>query len=98
MNLVAKEGAVVNERDGVLVVSEGAGASEELAEGALVVCPYDVVETAETLHRALTMGPEERARRAATLREVVEGHTVTDWLYNQLVDLSVAASGHVRDG
>jgi trehalose 6-phosphate synthase len=98
MNLVAKEGAVVNERDGVLVLSEGAGASEELAEDALVVCPYDVVETAESLHRALTMSPEERAKRAATLKEVVEGHTVTDWLYNQLFDLSVVTGGQVRDG
>ncbi|NIN63583.1 MAG: trehalose-6-phosphate synthase, partial [Anaerolineae bacterium] len=42
MNLVAKEGPVVNEQDGVLVLSEGAGASEELGEGALVVSPYDV--------------------------------------------------------
>jgi trehalose 6-phosphate synthase len=98
MNLVAKEGAVLNERDGVLVLSEGAGASEELGEAALVVCPYDVVETAEKLHRALTMSPEERAKRAAMLREVVEGHTVTDWLYSQLVDLSVVGSRDVGNG
>jgi trehalose 6-phosphate synthase len=88
MNLVAKEGPLVNEQDGVLIMSEGAGALEELGEGALVVSPYDVVETSEALHQALVMTPEERARRAAILRSSVEGHTVGDWLYDQLVDLS----------
>jgi trehalose 6-phosphate synthase len=88
MNLVAKEGPVVNERDGVLVISEGAGASSELSEAALVVSPYDVVQTAEALHRALTMSPEERAERAAKLRSCIEERTVGDWLYGQLVDLS----------
>jgi trehalose 6-phosphate synthase len=88
MNLVAKEGPVVNQRDGVLVLSEGAGASEELGEGALVVSPYDVVQTAEALHRALVMSPEERAERSSKLQGAVENHTVSDWLYDQLVDLS----------
>jgi trehalose 6-phosphate synthase len=92
MNLVAKEGPVVNEQDGVLVLSEGAGSSEELGEAALVVSPYDVVEMAEALHRAVAMSNRERAQRARTLREIVEGHTVTDWLYDQLLDLS-----HMRD-
>jgi trehalose 6-phosphate synthase len=92
MNLVAKEGPVVNERDGVLILSEGAGATEELAEPALVVSPYDVVETAELLHQALVMPPDERAERARELRRIVEDHTVTDWLYDQLLDLS-----HMQD-
>jgi len=88
MNLVAKEGPIVNQRDGVLVISEGAGASQELGEAALVVSPYDVVQTAEALHQALVMSAAERKERAATLRNIVESHTVGDWLYEQLVDLS----------
>jgi trehalose 6-phosphate synthase len=88
MNLVAKEGPMLNERDGVLILSEGAGACEELRKGALVVSPYDLMETAEWLHQALVMSPSERARRAKTLRRIVEGHTVTDWLYDQLLDLA----------
>ena len=92
MNLVAKEGPMVNERDGILVISEGAGASEELGDGALVVSPYDVLHTAEALHRALVMPAEERAERAATLRAAVERHTVDDWLYDQLSDLSALMS------
>jgi len=87
MNLVAKEGPVVNERDGILILSEGAGACEELGEGALIISPYDLVETAESLHQALVMARTERARRARRLRRIVEGHTVTDWLYDQLLDL-----------
>lgn len=92
MNLVAKEGAVVNQSDGVLVISEGAGASEELADGALVVSPYDTLHTAEALHQALTMPEDERAERAATLKAAVGQHTVGDWLYDQLNDLSALVS------
>jgi trehalose 6-phosphate synthase len=88
MNLVSKEGPVVNEQDGVLVLSEGAGSCEELGEAALVVSPYDVVDMAESLHRALAMPATEREERAKRLRKTVESYTVTDWLYDQLVDLS----------
>lgn len=58
MNLVAKEGPVVNERDGVLILSEGAGASEELGEAALIVSPYDLVDMAEAMHQALETWPK----------------------------------------
>jgi trehalose 6-phosphate synthase len=86
MNLVAKEGPVVNEQDGVLVLSEGAGASEELGDAALIVSPFDLVDMAEAMHRALRMDEEERKTRASTLRARVEQHSVTDWLYSQLLD------------
>ena len=67
MNLVAKEGPLVNERDGVSILSENTGAHEELGEFALSVNPFDVQEQADAIHRALTMAPEERrgAPRAA---------------------------------
>jgi predicted HTH domain antitoxin len=64
MNLVAKESAVINEKNGVLVLSENAGAHEELGEHALTVNPYDVDEQADAIHEALTMPDEERERRA----------------------------------
>ena len=50
MNLVAKEGALLNERNGVLVLSEGAGAVSQLGEHALIIGPTDVEGTAETLN------------------------------------------------
>ena len=59
LNLVAKEGPLLNEADGVLVLSHEAGAWEELAlagGGALGVNPFDVAGTADALHEALTMG------------------------------------------
>jgi trehalose 6-phosphate synthase/phosphatase len=79
MNLVAKEFvATRTDGDGVLVLSEFAGAAAELAE-ALLVNPYDVERTAEALHRALTMPEDERRTRMAALRERVSTHDVHWW-------------------
>jgi trehalose 6-phosphate synthase len=92
MNLVAKAGPVVNERDGVLILSEGAGASEELGEAALIVSPYDLVDMAEAMHQALGMGAKERKKRARELRARVQERSVTDWLYSQLLDFTLLPS------
>jgi trehalose 6-phosphate synthase/phosphatase len=79
MNLVAKEFvAARTDEDGVLVLSEFAGAASELAE-ALHVNPYDVGRTAEALHRALTLSPGERATRMRGLRRRVLGYDVHRW-------------------
>ncbi|MFN8564046.1 MAG: trehalose-6-phosphate synthase [Anaerolineae bacterium] len=86
MNLVAKEGALVNERGGVLVLSEHAGAFYELGEHALTISPYDVHSTAEALHQALTMPAEERFRRSEALRKQVSSGGVKVWFYNQVQD------------
>jgi trehalose 6-phosphate synthase len=87
MNLVSKEGPVVNRRDGVLVLSATAGAHAELRAGALSVQPEDIEGTAEALHKALVMAPAERRRRAALLRDAIEQHDLQDWLRRQLDDL-----------
>jgi trehalose 6-phosphate synthase len=84
MNLVAKEGPIVNERDGVLILSERVGAREQLESGATVITPCDVYATAEALHQALRMTPQERAQRAARLRWLIEHADITDWLCRQL--------------
>ena len=79
MNLVAKEFvASRTDGDGVLVLSEFAGAAAELSE-ALVVNPYDVERTAEAFHRALVMPAEERRTRMAVLRERVRTYDVHRW-------------------
>ncbi len=57
MNLVAKEGPMVNERDGVSILSENTGAHEELGDCALSVNPFDIQELADSIHAALTMAP-----------------------------------------
>ncbi len=88
MNLVAKEAAVVNEKNGVLVLSEGAGAHEELGEHALTVNPFDVDEQADALYEALTMPDDERARRAQALKHTVEANTIEEWVEAQLEDIA----------
>jgi trehalose 6-phosphate synthase len=84
MNLVAKEGPIVNQRDGVLILSERTGARQQLEPGALVISPADVYATAEAMHQALTMASEERQRRASRLRWLIEGEDITVWLCRQL--------------
>ena len=82
-NLVAKEGPVLNQRDGVLVLSPGTGAADVMAEGALMVNPYDVEAQAEALHLALTMQPAERARRGALLKRAALLGSPADWFAAQ---------------
>lgn len=86
MNLVAKEGVLVNENDGVLVLSEHAGAAYELGDYALTVSPFDVYSTAEALHQALIMPLSERRERAEALRHKVQKSDVNRWFQNQLDD------------
>ncbi len=80
MNLVAKEGPLVNERHGVLCLSPEAGAWDDLGEAALPVHPYDLEQTAAALHTALVMAPEERAAREQRLRALAARHTPRTWL------------------
>ncbi|HZO34240.1 MAG TPA: trehalose-6-phosphate synthase [Gaiellaceae bacterium] len=91
LNLVAKEGPVVNRRDGVLVLSENAGAHEELGEWAVTVNPFDVLGQAEALHAALSMDGAERARRAGALASFVRVHDIGRWIDAQLADLAAVA-------
>lgn len=86
LNLVAKEAPLVNARDGVLVLSENAGAHEELGAWALTVNPFDIAGQADALHRALTMGGAERGARAASIREHVRANDVSSWLNALLAD------------
>jgi trehalose 6-phosphate synthase len=88
MNLVSKEGPVLNRRDGALVLSEAAGSFEELRTGALPVRPEDTEDTARALHAALTLPENERRERAALLRRAVLKHDIGRWLQVQLEDLA----------
>jgi trehalose 6-phosphate synthase len=90
LNLVAKEGVLVNTRDGVLVLSENAGVHEELGQWALTVNPFDVAGQADALYQALTLPAVERRRRAAALREQVRTHDVAAWTEAQLADFDAA--------
>ena len=97
MNLVAKEGALLNERGGVLILSETAGAHEQLGAHAISIAPCDVASTADALHAALTMPTDERFRRAAALRASVEQADIVRWITDQLDDIAeVERESHAR--
>ncbi len=84
MNLVAKEYiASRNTNHGVLILSEFAGAADELKE-ALLVNPYDMDAMASALKQALTMTAQERGARMGALRARVHGNNLDHWSHNFL--------------
>jgi trehalose 6-phosphate synthase len=95
LNLVSKEAPLVNERDGVVLLSENAGAYEELGEWVLRVNPFDVAGQADALDRALTMGAGERRQRLESIRAHVQEHDVGAWIEAQLAELDRSATARV---
>jgi trehalose 6-phosphate synthase len=87
LNLVAKEAPLVNARTGVVVLSENAGAHEELGEWCITVNPFDVWGQAEAMHEALTLDEAERSRRLDAIRAQVREHDVRAWIEGLLADL-----------
>jgi trehalose 6-phosphate synthase len=86
MNLVAKEFvAARDDGQGVLLLSRFAGAARELS-GALLVNPYDVDRVADTIADALTMPPDDQARRMRSLRAQVADNCVYRWAGHVLRD------------
>ncbi len=88
MNLVAKEGPVVNQKDGGLILSERAGARQQLESGAQIISPCDIYATAEAMHQVLTMPEEKRHERSERLRKLIERDDINDWLCRQLDTIS----------
>ena len=82
---------VLSERDSVLVLSREAGAADELGEDALLVNPYDTVETAEALHQALSMPEAERRKRRERLAEAAVALPPRRWFQDQLRSLGLRA-------
>jgi trehalose 6-phosphate synthase len=84
LNLVAKEAPLVNERDGVVILSENAGSHDELGDWVLSVNPFDVAGQADAIHAALTMPAEERRERLDAIRTWVREHDLAAWTEVQL--------------
>jgi trehalose 6-phosphate synthase len=80
MNLVAKEGPLLNQRDGVVCLSREAGAFDELAPAVEMVHPFDLEQTAAALRAAIDLDPEARATRAARLRALAGSRSPKVWL------------------
>ncbi|HVE91786.1 MAG TPA: trehalose-6-phosphate synthase [Actinomycetota bacterium] len=79
LNLVAKEGPVVNERNGTLILSTNAGVVEEIGEAAIRVNPFDVTGTCDAIEQALEMTPQDRANTATKLRALATATTPQQW-------------------
>ena len=81
MNLVAKEYCAASvDSNGVLILSEFAGAADQMGRGALLVNPYDIDGTADAIYRAFTMDHEERRRRMDLLRADIRRNDVHRWV------------------
>lgn len=87
MNIVAKEGSVLNENNGVLLLSTGAGCYEELKDGAICINPYDLRQTAESIHKALLMDHKSKAQMIASLRAAIQKNDLNKWVSDQLKDI-----------
>src|SRR5215469_4245630 len=87
MNLVAKEGPILSDRDCALVLSREAGAAAELADDAIMVNPFDVAATAAALYEALIMPDSERKRRCQSLVAKAGAVPPTAWFASQLAAL-----------
>jgi trehalose-6-phosphate synthase len=79
MNLIAKEYTASKDDDGVLILSEFAGAAEELKE-ALLVNPFNIQETADTIKTAVEMTLDEKRQRFQSLKKKVKEHDSEWWL------------------
>jgi trehalose 6-phosphate synthase len=93
MNLVAKETPILSDHGCAVVLSTEAGAAAELGRDALLVNPYDVTQTMQALHEALTMTGEERASRCSALATAASAMPPTRWLAQQLDALDHPAAG-----
>ena len=98
MNLVAKESVLVNERDGVLALSENTGAFEELGEFAVTLHPFDIQQQADALFAALGMTADERRHRLQACAAVVRRNDIAKWLDEQLRDVRRFSERSSGDG
>ena len=88
LNLVAKEGPAVNQRDGLLCLSREAGAWEELHDAAIAMHPYDLEAAAAALDTALATPLDERAMIAKQLRSLATARTPSDWVEDLVAQAS----------
>jgi trehalose 6-phosphate synthase len=87
LNLVVKEGALVNRAEGMIVLSENAGAHEELQPHVLSINPFDIESTSESIYEGLMMAGEERRKRNEAARNVVKINDISRWITRQVQDI-----------
>jgi trehalose 6-phosphate synthase len=99
MNLVAKEYCACRlDNDGILVLSEFAGAATELKHGAIAVNPYDQTAVAEALAAAVSMEPAEQRRRMLRLRAQIRRANLRAWLEAFIGMVESVTEGTLEEG
>lgn len=94
MNLVAKEGPVVNQNNGVLLLSRTVGAFQQLGKASVPTSPTDVEETAQALYHALTLPDNERHNKSTMARLIVERQDLDAWMQRQISDINDVLDRH----
>ncbi|MDI6644150.1 MAG: trehalose-6-phosphate synthase [Methanobacteriaceae archaeon] len=89
MNIVAKEGSIVNDNNGVLILSTGAGCYEELKDGALCINPFDVKQTAESINTALLLDDKTKKLLISNARKALKNNDLNKWVSDQLNDIKL---------
>ncbi|MFA4829252.1 MAG: trehalose-6-phosphate synthase [Thermodesulfovibrionales bacterium] len=98
MNLVAKEFvASRDDEDGVLILSQFAGASRELKD-AIIINPYDIEEMAEAIRTSLTMETPERTGRMQRMRALVREYNIYRWAGKLITDLARLRPAEISNG
>jgi trehalose 6-phosphate synthase len=97
MNLVSKEGAVLNRHNGVIILSVGAGSYHEMRGTVLAINPLDISDTAENIHKALQMGERKRKSMSKAAREVVQANTSFKWFLAQMRALRKVEKQRVQE-
>ncbi len=87
MNLVAKEGAILNRKNGIILLSVNTGAYMEMKGAVLPLDPLDIWETAQLIHRAMSMPSRKKQAMSKRAREIVKENTSFKWLLRQIQNL-----------
>lgn len=93
LNLVASEGPIVNERDGLVLLSREAGVFDEMAGVAIEVHAYDIAQTAQALSDVIDMESEQRVDTAHDLHDLAKSRNPRLWLDEQLAAAETEAEG-----
>jgi trehalose 6-phosphate synthase len=98
MNLVAKEYCACSlEDEGVLILSEFAGAAPQLADGAFLVNPFDLEQVGDAIHQAVTISDDERRRRMKLMRQSIRKENIYAWVEGFLAAASAARQTEERE-
>ncbi len=92
MNLIAKEAGLINRKGGVIILSENAGAHEELGDYCISVSPFDLESQSRALYQALTMEKDDKERLAGKIKETVKLNDIHKWIETQFVDIKAKMS------